>query len=117
VQEVMAKCSNSYPEQLQQLENLLEQEFSMLSARSFENLSEVQNSKTELLLALQKASETDISCTEELMKHKELVEKCRSLQLKNQILVDKKLQAVQGVLDHLVYHGRQTTEHTYENLG
>ena len=72
--------------------------------------------KTELLLLLQKASETYESCSKELSEHKELVEKCRSLQLKNQILVDKQLQAVQGVLDHLIHHGRQATTHTYENL-
>jgi flagellar biosynthesis/type III secretory pathway chaperone len=113
----MAKGSNSYLEKLQQLESLLDQEFSMLSAKSFEHLSDLQNSKTELLLLLQKASETDTTCTEKLKEHKALVEKCRSLQLKNQILVDKKLQAVQGVLNHLVHHGRQATDHTYENLG
>lgn len=110
------KNPNSYPERLQLLESLLEQEFSMLSARSFEQLPEIQKNKTELLLLLQRASETDESCTKELSKHKELVDKCRSLQLKNQILVDKQLQAVQGVLDHLIHHGRQATTHTYENL-
>ena len=88
-----------------------------MSARSFEHLPEIQNNKAELLLALQRASETDAACATELAKQKELVEKCRTLQLKNQILVDKKLQAVQGVLDHLINHGRQASEHTYENLG
>ena len=117
VRKVIAQSPNTYPLQLQQLESLLEQEFSLLSARSFEHLPKIQTNKAELLLALQRASETDASCATELAKHKELVEKCRTLQLKNQILVDKKLQAVQGVLDHLVNHGRQASEHTYENLG
>lgn len=116
MQEVVIQSPNSYLERLQLLDSLLEQEFSMLSARSFEQLPEIQKTKTELLLLLQKASETDESCSKELSEHKELVEKCRSLQLKNQILVDKQLQAVQGVLDHLIHHGRQATTHTYENL-
>lgn len=116
MQEVVNQSPNSYLKRLQLLESLLEQEFAMLSARSFEQLPEIQKNKTELLLLLQKANDTDEACSKELSSHKELVEKCRSLQLKNQILVDKQLQAVQGVLDHLIHHGRQATTHTYENL-
>jgi flagellar biosynthesis/type III secretory pathway chaperone len=116
VQEVDTQIPNNYLERLQLLESLLEQEFSMLSARSFEQLPEIQKNKTDILLSLQKASSSDASFTGKLSEHSELAEKCRTLQLKNQILVVKQLQAVQGALDHLIYHGRQTASHTYENL-
>ena len=106
----------NYLSELSKLEQLLGQEFDMLSSRSFEGLSEVQKAKNEILLRFESNNETSEDCLEVLRENSDLVEKCRELQLKNQILVDKKLEAIQGVLDHLIAQGRKPSVHTYEHL-
>lgn len=88
----------------------------MLSSRSFEGLSEVQKAKNDILLKFELNSEASQDCVAILRENSQLVEKCRELQLKNQILVDKKLEAIQGVLDHFVAQGRKPSTQTYEHL-
>ena len=106
------------------LEEALLKEFSCLKTKDLENFESIQNEKVNLLNDLSQITNQNKQIENNLAHHDnpmwnkflDKMEECKNLHKRNQILVNRKLDAIKGALQTLGGVGNNSVE-IYDRLG
>lgn len=110
--------------EIQALHTLLEREFEALKSQDFESFEALQERKQELLqFLLTEVSEgygPEIEVTAQVIRDNQtlsdMLTECRDMQQRNELLINQKLQSIQGVLETLKNQVGKASSDTYEHL-
>ena len=105
-------------ELIEALKTLLEDEFRLLCAGSYSNLSDIQNKKSVLLEELSTlSSESEVNFESGWEFYNSGIEECRDMHRRNELLVTRKLHAAQGALQSLQMIKDDYIDQTYDRKG
>lgn len=110
--------------EIQALHTLLEREFEALKSQDFESFEALQERKQELLQFLltevREGSGPEIEVTAQAIRDNQtlsdMLTECRDMQQRNELLINQKLQSIQGVLETLKNQVGKASSDTYEHL-